>query len=596
MPANVVGELTADGSTIILIAAGRDYEVAYADKLLKTLTAKTNPTNPAGAMQCPLSWTAVVQLSRTYGSHWKPGPRLAGWVSEQIRARTCLPNTLTVQPPAGLIPYSWQIEGAAMIRATGSALIFDEPGTGKTCSAILGVVEREAAGFDVTPVVVVAPAAVVDSWVSHFNSWAPHFETVAWRGTPTQREKLSGTADVYVTSYDTARNDARPANYSGASAHALLKLGAKTVICDEQHKIKNQQSEQSKAVRRLAAKAHNFIGLSGTPITHHPADLWPALVCLAPTAWPSRERWVHRYCLSAPSDYGENILGLNPGSEPEFRLTLLGQHRRVAKADVLKELPDKVYSVRTVELPAVWRKSYDEMESDMLAELPDGEELSVMGVLAQLTRLSQMASAAADVKVTKEQVWDEQLDCEVEKLHQHVTLKNPSWKVDELLEVMAERPGKPIVVFAPSRQLIVLAGAAATKAGYSVGYVMGGQTAAERTDTVARFQAGELDLIGVTTGAGGVGLTLTAASTAVFLQRPYSLVEAMQSEDRLHRIGSEIHESIEIIDIVAKSTIDSRVRTVLRERAGQLSDLVQDKRIVSELLGGKNVQRLQKAS
>jgi SNF2 family DNA or RNA helicase len=345
-------------------------------------------------------------------------------------------------------------------------------------------------------------------------------------------------------------------------------------------------------VRRLAGKASNFIGLSGTPITHHPADLWPALVCLEPGAWPSRERWIERYCLSVQGDYSSTVLGLNPHSEQEFRNTLMGRHRRVAKADVLTELPPKIYSVRTVELPAEWRKAYDSMEADMLAQLPDGEELSVMGVLAQLTRLAQLASAPADVEVTTEVVEEDGLL--MEKQHTKVHLKAPSWKVDALLEVMAERPDQQVVAFAPSRQLMVLAGAAAKKAGYRVGYIMGGQTPAERTGYVDAFQRGELDLICVTTGAGGVGLTLTAARTAVFLQRPYSLVEAMQSEDRLHRIGAERHESIEVVDVVARKTIDSRVRAILKERAGQLSDLVQDPRVVAELLGGAGVRDLRK--
>jgi SNF2 family DNA or RNA helicase len=98
----------------------------------------------------------------------------------------------------------------------------------------------------------------------------------------------------------------------------------------------------------------------------------------------------------------------------------------------------------------------------------------------------------------------------------------------------------------------------------------------------------------VTTGAGGVGLTLTAASTCVFLQRPWSLVEALQAEDRCHRIGSEIHDCVEIVDIVAANTIDTRVRAVLRDKSGQLADLVQDKRIVAELLGGASVRDLRR--
>jgi hypothetical protein len=76
----------------------------------------------------------------------------------------------------------------------------------------------------------------------------------------------------------------------------------------------------------------------------------------------------------------------------------------------------------------------------------------------------------------------------------------------------------------------------------------------------------------------------------VFLQRPWSLVDSMQAEDR----GEDPNQTrgTEIIDIVAADTIDTRVRAVLRERAGQLADLVKDPRIVAELLGGATVTRL----
>jgi len=598
MPATVYGELTEDRSSIILIAAGADYEVAHAARLVQTLTPLIKPTDPPGALRLPASWPAVVQLATTFTPNWRPGPALSAWSAEQVAARMPSEHQLLVAPPKGLVPRSYQVEAAAMIRETGSALLFDDPGTGKTVSAILGLVERAAAGHPVLPVVVVSPNAVIDSWVEHVRTWAPHWRATAWRGSPQQRRRKVGTADIYVCSYGTARRDAKVAD-TRKEGSTLFLLKAQTVVCDEQHMIKTSGSSQSQAVRRLTAKARNFIGMSGTPITHHPGDLWPALMCLEPGAWPSRERWLARYCLTVAGDYSSTVLGLNPASEQEFRTTLLGRNRRVAKADVLTELPPKVYSVRTVDLPDEWRKVYDAMESDMLAQLPDGEELSVMGVLAQLTRLAQLASAAADVETTTEVV--EENGLLVEKVHTKVHLKAPSWKVDELLEILEERPGQQVVVFAPSAQLIRLAGAAAKKAGYRVGYIIGDlgngqqQKAQDRTDGIAAFQRGELDVMCVTTAAGGVGITLTAASTVVFLQRPYSLVEALQSEDRCHRLGSERHSSIEVIDIVARKTIDSRVRQILQERAGQLSDLVMDPRIVAELLGGASVRDLRKA-
>lgn len=601
MPLFIVGELSADRSHIILMAAGSDVEVAAASRLMATTTPLTRNSKPAGGLVVPLSWSATVQFASMFGHAWKPQARLATWIADQITARTSssAPDPALWNLPEGLVPRSYQISAAAMIADQGGALLLDEMGTGKTPSAILGISELARRGKKPFPCIVVCPASVADSWVDHFRRWSPGIRVVAWRGTPAVRRGLIGTSDVYVTSYDTCRNDASKAAVKDAP---LMALKARTIISDEMHRLKSRSSKQSQAVRRLAKKCAFFVGLSGTPITHHPGNLWPALTCLDSDAWPSYERWANRYLRTIPGDYGVTVLGLHPHFEPEFRLGLLGQTRRVAKADVLTELPPKIYSVRTVALPPEWRQAYDAMESDMLASLPDGEELSVMGVLAQLTRLSQLACAPADVETTVEVVTTAGLDEEI--VHTKVSLKAPSWKVDALLDVLEERcdpegggsagDGEQVVCFAPSRQLMTLAGEAAAGAGYRVGYIVGGQSMAERTEVIRRFQIGggaELDLLCVTTAAGGEGITLTAARTCVFLQRPWSMGEAVQCEDRLHRIGAEVHDSIEVIDVVAANTIDTRVRAVIREKGKQFSDLVQDPRIVAGLLGGAGVAR-----
>lgn len=590
----IIGELSYSGDHLVIIADGPAQDVQYAAQLMSLMTPLFKPSVPAGALMCALSWQAVVQLSTTFQGSWVAGPKLTQWLQAEMYARTMPAEKLSFDLPPGLEPYTWQVEGALMIGATGRMVIFDEPGTGKTVTAILGLRERVARGYVALPVVVVCPNSVVDSWVKHFRDWSPSWSVIAWRGTPDFRKRLVGTHDVYVVSYETCRNDAQNTN---PKKSPLIGVGANSLICDEQHLIKNQETDRSRAVVRMAKRAAEvFVGLSGTPITHSPKNLWPALNAMAPGAWPSGERWLDRYCLTIPGDYGAaKVIGLNPHTEAEFWNTMLGQHRRVAKADVLTELPPKVYSVRTVELPPKYRAAYDQMAEDMLAQMPDtGEEISVMGVLAQLTRLSQLSCAAADVEVTTEIKPDEYGNA-IEHQHVKVHLKDPSWKIDALMDVLEERcgenGGEQVVVFAPSKQLIKLAGDRCAKAGYRVGYIMGGQSAKERTGAVDSFQQGELDVICVVTQAGGVGITLTAARTAVFLARPWSLVDALQAEDRLHRIGAE-HDSIEIIDIVASNTIDSRVRSVLKERAGALSDLVKDPRVVAELLGGASVTKI----
>jgi len=586
----LVGELTADARSIVLVANGPDHELADMARWLKLITPLVRKSDPPGALQLAATWPAVVQLGYLLGPRWRPGPRLTQWLTDELISRTgpalaCLGTN----PPEGMVPRDYQIEGALMIGATGRGLLFDEQGTGKTITTILGLVELAGnrGASSVLPVVCVVPASVVDAWVTAWQAWAPQWRAVAWRGAPRVRHALAGTTDVYVTSYDTARMDA------AATDGPLVKLGAAAVVVDECHLIKSPHAMRSLAARRLAKRAKSFVALSGTPITHHPGNLWPTMEALEPRAYPSSERWIDRYCAKASGDYRDEIIGLNPVTEPELRASLLGQHRRVAKADVLDQLPPKVYSVRTVELPAAWRKTYDDFEAQMYAELPDGQELSIMEALSRLTHLATLACAPCDVRVTVT-VPETGPKAGQEVEHIHLDMKAPSWKVDALLDVLAERPGQPVLAFTTRSQLAVLAGQAATAAGLQVGYVIGGQSMRARTETVERFQHGKLDLLCATTGAGGVGLTLTAAGTQVHLQRPWSIVEALQAEDRSHRIGSEIHDSIEIIDIVAANTIDSRVRLVLQEKAGQLADLFQDPRIVTQLLGGVTVTNSKK--
>lgn len=597
----LVAELTGDGSHIFLLGDGDPASLARDAGYAQTLTPLVKPAEGGGALILPVSWPAIVQLMTTF-PHLELQPRLAAWAGHQADYRATAealtpldfhPHPLTYAVPSGLTPYPWQVSAGHLVALMGRMLLTDEPGCGKTASAILGICEyaaiRSLTPAQLGPILCIVPASVMDSWVEAWHDWAPSYRAIAWRGTPQRRRALAGTAHVYIASYDTARMDGITKD------GALARLRPSVIVADECHLTKSPNARRTQAMHRLARSATVFIALSGTPIAHNVGDLHPVLQHISPHAWPSKERWIDRYCLSIQGDYSSRILGINKASESEFRLSLMGQHRRVAKADVLATLPPKVYSVRTVPIPTAYRATYDKFESDMLAELPDGQEVSAFDALSQLTILSTLACAAADVDITYEDVLDPNTGEMVEKRHIHLELKMPSWKVDALMDILAERDTESVVVFAPSKQLIMVAGVQAEKAGRKVGYVVGGQSAAERTATIRKFQNGQLDLICATTGAGGVGITLTAARCVVFLQRPWSIVDSIQAEDRCHRIGSEIHDSIDIIDILAENTVETRVRAVIREKAEQLSDVVQDPRILSEILGGKSVTTERKA-
>lgn len=592
--AALFGELSADGRLVILAGQGDPWEMRDIGTALKHITPLISKA-PGGLVSVPCTWPAVTQLSHSFtgngdgSARWVPLPRLREWILAEFTRRTAPPAPLIAEFPPGMKLRDYQREGAAQIAAMRKFLLLDEPGVGKTACAIAGLAEIQALGGNIFPCVIIVPSwDVADVWQREIAAWAPGWRTMLWGGPGRNINKALDQAGILITTYATVRIDAADAK------GPLCKLRPAAVIGDEIHLIKSSalvtskgNSTQSAAFRRIAAHAGIVIGLSGTLVTQDIGDTFPPLQAIDPASFSDKQRYTWRYCKTVSTDYGEEITGLNRLAEPELRTCLLGSMRRVAKADVLAQLPPKIYSVRKVKLPDRWRNAYEQMETDMLASLPDnGGELPAMATITQMMFLARIASSAGTAEITEE---PDEITGEMKK-HYHYRMQAPSWKSDVLLEILAERPGRPVAAFAPFRPLVEIAGQAAEKAGLRVGYVTGlgdGTTRGTRQQAITDFQAGKLDLIAVTTGAGGTGITLTAAGTAVMLQRPWPLGDSIQSEDRVHRIGSEKWEhGVEIIDIVAEDTVDSRIRERLREKGGQLAQWTRDPRIIRELLGG----------
>lgn len=78
-----------------------------------------------------------------------------------------------------------------------------------------------------------------------------------------------------------------------------------------------------------------------------------------------------------------------------------------------------------------------------------------------------------------------------------------------------------------------------------------------------------------TIGAMGTGLTLTAANTVIFLDKPWNPANMEQAEDRVHRIGTT--RSVNIITLVAKDTIDERIEELLEAKDDLFQGLVNGK-------------------
>ena len=549
----------------------------------------------------PLTWATCVTMRGIFGDRLQVGPKLAEWsiaeYENRIGPAMGLREAFDAEGDEDLYPF--QRAGVQFLAYARRALLCDEMGTGKTVQTIRTLVELHRRGEEVFPAIVVAPNNMVRTWEAEVNKWWPGLKVNAIPGgTPIakRRKLIEEPAHVYIINFEGIRAHSKmkhfpggprlkpcikcdatladvPANSPSRCERCKKELNFKTwktVVIDEAHKMKNPKAKQTQCCWALRTdETENIFCLTGTAIANAPHDLWPALYLISREEHPSRTKYIDRYCLTSFNPFGGmTIIGIRPDTKEEFFKVIDPRMRRMPKEAVLPFLPKKTYTVRTVDMSAAQKRAYDQMEKSSIAMF-DGGATVAANPLTQLTRLSQFASAYAEV-----------VDGEVR-------LSMPSNKIDAMVDILEEMGDEPAVIFARSRQLVDLAIKKLEQLKISHTTIVGGQTPDEREAAKNGFQQGHFRVIICTIAAGGIGITLTRSGTAIFLERSWSMVDNSQAEDRVHRIGSEIHDKIQIIDIVSAGTVEERQRVVLGNKLDRLEEVMRDRETLLRILGNK---------
>ena len=581
-------ELNALGNAIIINAEWRYKE------LCKSLPGAKWDTKEQH-WHVPVSWASCLALRSTFKTDLVIGPRLTDWATNELTNRITPANTLrdleTLEDPSNTDLFPHQRAGVAFLKAARRALLADEPGLGKTAQAIRALKALQDSGDQVFPALIVCPNTLKKNWKREFAKWWPDVDVQVIKGSATQRRKqFEQPSQVFVINWESLRAHSRLAGYGSVALsrcqdcgghdekisenrcevhpRELNEIDFKAVVADEIHRSKEPKSKQTRALWAATGDADFRFALTGTPIANDVLDLWSILHWLSPEEWPSKTRWVDRMVNTMLNAFGGMmVLGVKPHMEQEFYAAINPRMRRMLKKKVLPWLPEMMFERRDVEMSTKQKKAYEQMRDMMIAELENGEALTAPSALTQTIRLLQFASSYAEMSVNEETG------------EARAILAEPSCKVDALMDDIksGDFGNDSVAVCAVSRQLIELLSAAMTKEEIPHGLITGAQNEDERQQAIDDFQSGKIKWILFTAQAGGVGVTLTAARRLVMLQRPWSLVDHKQALDRVHRIGSEIHDSVIITDYVTEGTIEERVIQVLETKADNFEQIVRDK-------------------
>lgn len=447
--------------------------------------------------------------------------------------------------------FPFQQRNVEKLKEQPNVLIADEMGLGKTIQAIALDTERRKQDDIYYQTLVIAPLTVLPNWRQHFEEQTGLDVRMI---DPKKRDELFAVkdADVYLIHYEAIR----------LMVDKLQKFPWLHIIADECHRIKNRKAQQTKALKKV--KSRYKTALSGTPVVNRPDEYWSVLNWLYPkdftSYWAHYNRFVD-FQIIYPAGY-HKILG--PKNTPMLHERIGSFYARNLKKDVLPELPDKFWTDITVQLEPKQQRAYDEMRKQMIAWVGQNEDQPLVApvVIAQLVRLQQFAVAHATIE------------------NGLTRLSEPSSKLDALISILKDNPDEQFVIFSNFKQLVgllekrLLSPKSNDKTNYSFVKITGDVTQRDRETAVEQFQAGKVRLFLGTPKAGGVGITLHSASKVVFLDRDWSPAVNSQAEDRLHRIGQK--NAVQVIDIIAKNTVDLGRRAKLNLKASWLREILGD--------------------
>lgn len=359
------------------------------------------------------------------------------------------------------------------------------------------------------------------------------------RGTPEKLEDLDKLSEFFlITNVESLRNK----HIKDRIKWHMDKGNIGMMVIDECHKISAPNSQQGKASLLLANHVQYVLLMTGTLLRNSPINSYVPLKMVGKET-ANFSSFKTRYCEFGGYG-GFAITGFKCLGELQMKVDSVSVRR--LKKDVLS-LPPKIHTNEYLEMGQKQTKLYNNM---LQMVLDDIDKLSVSpDPLSMLIRLRQVT---ADTSIVSSDI------------HESV-------KFDRMEELVEEATGK-VLVF--SNWTSVTDRAIERLKQHNPAEITG--KVKDRQAQVDKFMNDDTCKVCVCTiAAAGVGLTLTAADTCIFLDVAWTAADNAQAEDRCYRVSQT--KSVNVITLICKGTIDEYISRVV-DKKRVMSDAIIDKK------------------
>lgn len=434
-----------------------------------------------------------------------------------------------------------RIAAEMLVRKT-QLLLGDATGLGKTITGI-----ATATCVDVRPSVVVVLPSLRQQWVDMFAEFAPSLDVRMIATSIVSPVVKNGKApDVVVVSYNLLSDWVR-----------TLSGFANSVIYDEVHELRRDESQKYKAAMQLSKSVGYRLGLSATPVINYGGEIFNIMNVIAPGALGSKEEFNREWCGYEASS--NKWIVKDPaalGSSLRRQQLYLRRERK----DVGRELPEVIRIHRDVDSDqaafskAIESKDAKELARAIMKQSASEVSRSSFTSLGQFDTLLRQATGIAKAPYTA-----------------------------EFVRLLLES-GERVVLFGWHRAVYAIWLEKLKE--FRPAMFTGSESAPTKQREFKRFMSGDTDLfiVSLRSGVGLDGLQYSGCKMAVFGELDWSPAIMDQCIERVNRDGQP--ETVTAFFLTSLSGVDPYMSEALGLKSSQQYGIVTGRRSEVSLSSG----------
>jgi len=420
------------------------------------------------------------------------------------------------------------------------SLIADDMGLGKTIQVITILLKlKEEGELDNRQALIIVPTTLLTNWQKEILKFAPDLVAGIYHGSNRNLDLLKN-ADVVITTYGVVRSEATK----------LQKQKWLTIIIDEAQNIKNPNTGQTKAVKKL--KAPVKIAMSGTPVENRLTEYWSIFDFSNKSYLGTLAKFKDNFAKPIEIDRDQAQL-------KKFRKMTSPFILRRVKTDktIIKDLPDKIEKNQFCGLTSEQTAIYQNVIDSTMKDIEESEGIARKGlVLKLITALKQICNHPRQF---------------LKKGDESPTISGKTVLLFDLLRSILDNEEK-VLIFTQYREMgNLLVKLLEEEFGLDIPFLHGGVSRKGRDEMVEDFQNNRNTKVFILSlKAGGTGLNLTAASNVIHYDLWWNPAVEAQATDRAYRIGQK--RNVMVHRFITKGTFEEKINKMLQEKK-KLADL-----------------------